>query len=456
MHALLAALLLPTVAKADTYTLSAEVHRAHEAIGAGLTGETCVPTLEGYYRDLEHLNFAEVDLGDVSANGGATIRELFDARLALHEQERSLAAAGALNDDCLRSIRRADLAGRYLSDYLYEALPTELRPDLWLANTAFAFHGALEDFQSGDVLVTRAARVSSAGIAHIGRIDSQFSHNALVYVDPKTNERFVVEAYLEMGAETQPLADFLEDGLGRVVVMRHRDADRASRAAAAAYDRVRHGKAIAYDADFNYEDHSELFCSEIARWAYGDLIGEAEDIPSTLSVFDHQKNPHMFDAMGIPATLTSAPSDMLFDTGFDIVGEWRDPAVLTQMRYHDAIVESVFTWMEERGYDLDPTHGERFLVGFGLTVRRIPVLGLALKRSIHPKGDKSFLVASLALQDAGLGLEGAFMDAVGTSDHPLMYTELRAILEQLRLEDLDAWRADPKTARFHRTLHPAE
>lgn len=437
-----------------TYALSAEVDRVAATI-AGLTAEQCVPALEQVFLDLEHLTPAEVDMDDLRAHGAALAEEEFATRLALHDRLRAWWEAGTLTPDCLRSVRRADLAGRYLVDYVVGALPPEARPPDWIAAAGSGFRGPA-DLRSGDVLVTRANAISSAGIAYMGRIDSQFSHNALVYVDAE-GRAWGVMAYLEYGALVLPIDEFLADGVSRVVVLRHPDADLAARAAAAAYERVVHGPPIDYDADFDAVDHARLFCSEVPDWAFGELLGRDDrvPIPLALTVFDRERNAGMFDAMGIQTDVTSAPADVLYDPRFAIVAEYRDPDELVRMRHHDAVVESVMTWMEERGYVLQAAPRHRATVRFGLFVRRLPVLGAGLKSKIHPRGDEEFLVSSLALQEAVLAVDADLEEAIAGREEPLTWTALRTVLEEIRVADLARWQADPRHAHFTGILHPA-
>jgi hypothetical protein len=435
-----------------TWVLSVEVQRVADLV-RDLPEERCVEVLEQAYADLEHLRPEEVDPVDLEKNGPETARAVFLTQLLLHERLAAWWEDGQIDPTCMRSVRRADLAGRYLIDYLTGAAGGSE----WLVNPAFEFRGP-QDLRTGDLLVTRGTAVSSAGIAHMGRIDSQFSHNVLVRIDPDTGEASTVEAYLEVGALTQSLDDLLEHGLGRIVVLRHPDPELAARAAEAAYERVHRGRRIDYDADFDYQDHTGLFCSEVPRWAFGELVGAPESLPiePALTVFEREKNPGMFEAMGIPASVTSAPPDILYDPTLQVVAEWRDPEALVSMRHHDAAVESLMHWMEDLGYVLEPQGRHRSMVSFGLFVRRLPLLGGALKHKIHPRGDKEFLVASLALQEPALALAEDLEVALAGRDEPLTYEQLREVLEGLRLEDLKRYEADPKSARYHEVIHPRE
>jgi hypothetical protein len=289
----------------------------------------------------------------------------------------------------------------------------------------------------------------TAGIAHIGAIDSTFSHNALVYIDD-AGRAFTVEAYLERGAIVQPLADFLDHDLGRVVVLRHPDAALAELAAAAAYHRVAHGEPIHYDGGLDHTDGGErLFCSEIGPWAYAQA-GGPPDLPLHPTRYPREQNPAFFDAMGLPQAILTAPADLLFDPRFQLVGEWRDLGQLETMRRHDAIAESLFTWMERDGYALSPRWSHRATVDVGLGVRRTPLLGSLVADRLHPHSERDFLITGLALQQAGELLWHELQPRIDAEETPTR-ERLLAELQLIRDEDLAA---GPRGGALHRVLRP--
>jgi hypothetical protein len=444
-----------SAATAAPFLLSTEVERVLGPV-ASLTPETCVPSLEAAFGGLEALAPRDADPADVGEHGADLVGRSWRARVGLHHRLQAWHAAGTLTADCVRSIRRADLALRYLEDYVIEALPAEGRPPEWLAAPGVVFRGR-EDLRDGDLLVTRANALSSAGIAHMGRVDSQFSHNVLVHVDPQ-GRKWAVEAYLELGAIVEPLDEFLASGIERVVVLRHPDAALAARAGTLGYARIAKGPPIDYDADFDHDDHTTLFCSEVPRWAYGALVGLPSTVPfePAMTHFDRERNDAMFSAMGIPGDLTSAPADVLYDPTFDLVAEWRDPDDLVLLRRYDAVIESLMTWMEEEGYVLEPRARHERFVRAALAVRRTPLVGTALKKRLHPRGDLRFLVAALALQEAATAIKDDLYAALGDRPEPLSYDELRETLEAIRQADLERWRSDPDTAHFTGLVHPVD
>jgi hypothetical protein len=453
MSSLLAGLSL--VAHAEPYVLSTRVEALLTPVDT-VTAGTCTPVLGSLFDGLEALDPQEAEAQDVLTTAAQVVARSWATRLQLHRALQTWHADGSLDADCMRALRRADLGLRYLEDYVLEALPATSRPPAWLADPAVPFTGR-ESLRSGDVLVTRANALSSAGISHMGRVDSQFSHNVLVYVDEQ-GRAWGVMAYLEVGALVEPIDEFLASGVDRVVVLRHPDQPTAAKAAKAAYERVAHGAPIDYDADFDHDDHTALFCSEVARWAYGELLGQPDTMPIDLAMttFDQERNAAMFAAMGIEGNVTSAPSDMLYDPPFDLVAEWREVDDLALLRRYDAVVESAMTWMEERGYVLEAQRRHERFIAAALAVRRTPVVGQAIRKRIHPRGDLRFLVGALALQEAVTAVKDDLYAALGDRPEPLSYDELREALEQVRTADLARWEADPDSAHFTALLHPSE
>ena len=430
-------------AQAAPVSLTAEVE-ALEKVFRSVESSSCTAELNGLFDHLASLRPADVDRDDLEAD--VLVERVWQARLALQEQLVSLHAGGPVDEACVTGFRRADLASRYLVDHL---LIDSATGEHWLTTDDFR---GVQDLRSGDVLVTRGNALSSAGIAHIGRIDSQFSHNAMVHIDAD-GEAWVVEAYLERGGYVEPLHHFLEHGLGRVVVVRHPDAALAAEASRLAYERIAHGEPIDYDEAFETDDDGEqLFCSEIGPWAFR-MAGGPTDLPLHPTVFPQEENAAMFAAMGITTDVLAAPVDLLFDPRFRIVGEWRDVPSLETMRRHDAVVESLFRWMEEEDYALDPTWKHRNTVRIGLAMRRTPGLGRLVRDMVHPRGERDFLVTGLALQDAGDRLWAALEEVEFTEPSPSR-EELLDTLEQIRVADLARWEEKPRKAGVHRVLNP--
>lgn len=412
----------------------------------GLSEATCPTALEARFARWEALQPGDVDWEELRRDGLPVAQRAFELQVALHAHLRQ----GWPSDPCYRAIRRADLALRYLADYALEA---SAQDSPWLVAPEMTFADPATGLRTGDVLVTRATLLSSAGIAHMGRIDSQFSHNAVVHVGPDGQVRLVA-AYMEKGLIEETFDAFLEAGVGRITVLRHDDAALAQRAGDAALERVRQGPRVPYDEDFLADEPSELFCSEVPRWAYGSLIDLPPTVPARQTRFEVAKNAKMYAQMGIEGTMTSAPADILYDPSFQIVAEWRDVGAVATMRRHDAVVESLMGWMEERGYVLDPGFRERVTASLGRLVRRTPWLGDLVADRLAPDSDLDFLVGALALDTAAHQVDAALQADLADTTGPFAYEQLRERLEALRSADHDRWTRRKRKSAFHRLVHP--
>ena len=135
---------------------------------------------------------------------------------------------------------------------------------------------------SGDILVSRGGAPTSALISRGSDYPGNFSHIAFVYVDPDTRTARIIEAHIERGVVVSTVEQYLEDKKLRVMLLRLRadlpqlmkDPMIPHKAALLAYDNATK-KHISYDFEMNYNEHSKLFCSEVASAAYEPLASNS-------------------------------------------------------------------------------------------------------------------------------------------------------------------------------------
>ena len=204
----------------------------------------------------------------------------------------------------------------------------------------------------------RGMHHNSAAIARIGDVHSQFSHLCIVHTD-EAGKQWVVESLIEEGAVISPLEKALSQGLGRCVLLRHKDTELAGRASVLIYDLVHHshekgGERIWYD--FTMEllaPSTELFCSKLVRLAF-ELASERKySLPTFTTRYD-MKNRDFLDRVGVTAHETFAPADIELEPDFDIVAEWQDYRVTSRLRLQDFLMDALFRWMDEHGYAFRP------------------------------------------------------------------------------------------------------
>ncbi len=406
----------------------------------GLDAVRCAAELDAAFAELSQVD-GSLDAAFVASHPGAAA-ELWRVQRQAESTLHRLHGEGPVDEPCVDAFRRVDLALRYGLDHVLLGTP-DASP--WSVTGELAGFG---DLRSGDVLVSRGGALSSAGIAHIGAVDTAFSHNAMVYVDPQ-GQAWTVEAYLEKGGLVQPLEDFLAHGIGRVAVVRYEDEAFAARAAHLAWQRMAHGPAIPYDEAFDDSEHGELFCSEIVPWAFS-MAGGPPDVPLHRTRFDHQGTPELFAGMGVVVADLAAPADLMVDPRFRVVGEWRDLHALPTLHRQDAVVDGLFRWMAAERVSPQPTWTHRATVDVGLAVRRTPVLGRVVKERVHPDGDRQFLVTALALQDACQRLYDVVEAEIGGA--PVPRGELDARIDTLLAADARSYARKPSKGAVHHVL----
>jgi hypothetical protein len=208
---------------------------------------------------------------------------------------------------------------------------------------------------SGDILVSRGGAPTSALIARGNDYPGNFSHIALVYVDPATKEAKVVESHIEIGVVVSTVEQYLADKKLRVMLLRPRvdlpqivkDPMLPHKAAEYAYKRATSGH-VPYDFAMDYKDHSKLFCSEVASEAY-----ERFGLNLWTGV-SHISSPGLrrwLAAFGVRHFETQEPSDLEYDPQMRVVAEWVDPETLKKDRLDNAVTD-VMLEGAERGDEI--------------------------------------------------------------------------------------------------------
>ncbi len=355
-----------------------------EAIAArpAATAKELADNLGEMYEAVFNVSLDRYDLRALARSAPQLARTIFEQRLRLRNQVADWHARGFMSLPAQRAVRNALRVARYATDMLgelnigYQQLgPHEqtLRgfrgTDLnTFVNPAFATGKDLP-FEAGDLLLMRGMHHNSAAIARIGDVDSQFSHLCIVHTD-EAGKQWVVESLIEEGAVINPLDKALSHGLGRCVLLRHKDAELARRSAAMIYHHVRRshaegGRRIWYDFSMELSSpETALFCSKLVRLAYQLATERQYALPTFTTRYD-MKNRDFVDRVGVTAHETFAPADIELEPGFDVVAEWQDYRVTSRLRLQDLLMDALFRWMDEHGYAFKPDLPVRLIGAFG-------------------------------------------------------------------------------------------
>jgi Permuted papain-like amidase enzyme, YaeF/YiiX, C92 family len=200
---------------------------------------------------------------------------------------------------------------------------------------------------SGDLLVSRGGAEVSALISRGNNYPGNFSHVALIYINPTTNTPYLIEAHIEKGVAIATVDEYVKDKKLRFMVLRLRSDLPAlvknpmlpQEAAQLAYDETlkRH---IPYDFKMNFRDSSALFCSEVASYAYNK---KGIQLWQAISTISSQGVINWLHAFGVENFVTQMPSDLEYDPQLSVVAEWREPETLFKDHVDNAVMDVLLT-----------------------------------------------------------------------------------------------------------------
>ncbi|RYY69606.1 MAG: hypothetical protein EOO13_09045 [Chitinophagaceae bacterium] len=226
------------------------------------------------------------------------------------------------------------------SQHLPAAMPVKNEPSATPSTKIFGI-----EVHSGDLLVSRGGAEVSALISRGNDYPGNFSHVALLYVEEKTNQPFLIEAHIEKGVAVASVDEYEKDKKLRFMVMRPRSDLPAIKAnpmlphlsAKKMYEEsfTRH---IPYDFKMNFKDSSSMFCSEVASYAYKKNGLQLWPSLSTISSTGVVNWLHDF---GVENFITQMPSDLEYDTQLSVVAEWRDPETLFKDHLDNAVMDAM-------------------------------------------------------------------------------------------------------------------
>jgi len=344
-----------------------------------------------YYLPADHFipkTPAEVEA--LKTHGSEVMDTIFQIRVVLHDKLREFDSRNELNKDCINKIREGFQYARFSEEYLlewlfrnkvftYKSSPilSKYKPNTWSNPKYTGF-----ELKSGDVMLVRGKSHVSAMIARIGDEEGNFSHLAIVGED-KAGKKYVVEALIQYGTIVTPLEKWREQEDARVALYRQPDEELAKKAARRIYDKAKAAldqkKGIRYDFAMDDDDYSTLFCSEVIRYAY-DLASNGQfKVPKYRSTVTKFKNTEYLQNMGVKKTSLFAPYDIEVDPRFDFIAEYRFYPLLRQVRMQDAVLQSIYSWMIQKGYEFHwaPQHSvkayfAKFVRQFGIASDILP------------------------------------------------------------------------------------
>jgi hypothetical protein len=356
-----------------------------------LSAENCVVPAKNISQVLNALDADDFKKELKEKNHDLLLNELWDFKLTIHNKLRSFYKDDELSRDCSDAIRGTLWSIRMTEDVLHDDLYRNYKDSIKFPDNSFGENnvhvrknpklGSFElksELRSGDIILSRGNAYTSAAISNLGEFDTQFSHMSVVYKDP-AGELWTIEAHIEVGSFVRPLQDHIDDKNFRSMVFRFDDEEIAARAAEFIYKKVKKASDstgnIRYDFAFDSDNNEELFCSEVASYAF-DVASEGKVklpmFPSSLI----KRKVEFVRLLGLKPDMSFIPADIEVDPRFTVVSEWRDAAKVQNNLEMDAILQSMFQWHDAYGYRLKQASSKDSLLyrNVAWPLRRVPFL----------------------------------------------------------------------------------
>jgi hypothetical protein len=425
---------------------------------SGLTRDNCARVIGAWTNRLAALPSAELmpasaaEADDIFAHGNQWLEKFFRVRLLLAKRWSALASPST---ECALAMRRALRYSRFAEDFLAEWL---------LARGAFAslprtlFGGGaphtLVDpgaaplrFESGDILLMRGPKFVSGLLARAGDEEGDFSHLAIIGRD-EAGAKYVIEALIESGTMVIPLAEYLETRKEwRVALLRYRDHAVADRAGVEIFRRtqgVLQGVAsIPYNFALDLGDETRFYCAQVAHFAYSHATGGKLSLPEFRTSLNKFARSSIGRALKLSSRDIFAPSDIQIDRRFDIVAEFRDPALLARTRHANVAMSHLLSRLRQ-GDEMKPQPLDLLVASLLLPlVMGEQGLGEQGGSAIDAEGAARLLAAQEAFDRLVDAADAIDAQAIREFGHPLTFRELAAALDQPRLTDCDNDRLGP-------------
>ena len=198
-------------------------------------------------------------------------------------------------------------------------------------------------------MITKGVSFVSSTISEIGHPRSLFSHIVFVHVDSSTKEVTTIESYVGRGVSIFPIEEALKNENARILVLRSKDSELASKAADYMFNKViglkKENKFIPYDYQLDFSDNSKLSCEEVAYDSFKEVSNGKVLLPEVMSKIT-MNDESFLKRIGIKKGIMMVPTDMETDSRFDIVLDWTDYRLSRDSWRKDVVLGELFRWID--------------------------------------------------------------------------------------------------------------
>lgn len=440
--------------------------------GVAFDSRACKSYLGGLENSLDNLDLKSLPLSELKTHAQLIADNSWKIRTTLHSR------LSEFDKECVYQIQSNFRQFRFIEDYLLEiahqveaSTPDKIdfqkqpipmldsSPSYYVTRTTALGEGL--KFEDGDMLVTRGVSFLSSMIARLGTRATQFSHIVFIHKDDKTGELKTIESYVGVGVAFYNFDFALKNENARILWLRSKDKHLAKKAAlkisSLVKSRIESRKPIKYDYQLNFKDATTMSCAEVSQVAFEMASGGKFKIPFYPNEISGAES--LVGRLKIVPGETYEPGDMEIDPRFELMGEFQDLRLTRDSRQKDAIMTSIFHWMNEYDYELVDNMKSKMAGGVIHKVRKTflwPLVQKTLKINDFSKEVPGNMLSTVTLiNQIGevLVAEMKALDDAFEKKHgvPMSALEMREALEQLRISDQKLYqnKKTRKQSKFH-------
>lgn len=333
-----------------------------------LNSETCENLLNRINETYIDISADKISLEQMKADGEQILNENFEARLSLHSMISLFPTSCRLKlKELFLNMRSTeDFVGvHFYNDKQISADTIDFQSQPVPIYEGAAYHpyhvgvgidpNSKFEFHNGDIMITKGVSFISSTISEIGVPHSLFSHIVFVHVDKDTKNVTTIESYVGRGVSIFPIEEALKNENSRILVLRSKNPELASKAADYMFERVeklkKQNKVILYDYDLDFSDNSKLSCEEVAYDSFKTVSNGEVLLPETMSEITLE-DTNFLKRIGLKTGKMMVPADMETDSRFDIVLDWTDYRVMRDSWRKDAVLGEMIRWIGEYKYSI--------------------------------------------------------------------------------------------------------
>ncbi|MCP4911875.1 MAG: hypothetical protein GY909_02055 [Oligoflexia bacterium] len=361
-------------------------------------------------------------------------------------------------ESCIGNIKTLNYELRYAEDYLGSHLFHQRHKND--KSEATTFSGVYpnivsekenfewqKDLKSGDIFITKGNFFFSGSLAKIGKKDTHFSHQGIIYKNEGTF--YTAEAHPEVGATVRPLEDMNNNDRNvRTLVMRYKNEKVSDKAGLIGYSLVKDasdkGVNIPYDFWMNFDEEEYIFCSELVTLAFDKATAGKVQFPMYKTEIE-LKESDFAKKLGIESQYALHPGDLEYDPDVETVVEWRDYSRIMENLVKDEILHKLYEWMEVDGYKLINSAEATIHENVTYHVRKWPIFGKLLEKEFPTHMPQEYIGTVLTLQAVGHYLFEELMNKnvnnFQKKGRYLSRKEMHAVLEKFRKKDYKRWKS---------------